>query len=123
MQGIELQRFGFVHVTGLIALDVGSRGGEWEVCATEEDRGRWNTNNNMIAAVTTEGEIWLAKAGQKVDLSTGSELARVLEGLCPHGQGGLYVPCSNGQTIDGLCLLGRMQDPAEDFCGTCPTTS
>ncbi len=133
LQGIGLEKFGFVHVTGLTCVNRLPEHSEHVIHARQHELGRWDVNNGMFVAMTTEGEVWLAKCGEKNRLpnryldpkgtnlkdflsTPEADFEKVLRELCPNGEG-VGVPCSNGHTIDGHLIMGRLADATEDFCG------
>ena len=98
----KLRMAGFVHITGL-PVHYGGTVEETLIQARYCDFGYWDSNKGKIVVVTKDGEVWLA--------AHTADTARIAS-----GNTGIYVPCSNGETIHMSLLLERMADSYSD-CG------
>ena len=100
----KLVDLGFVNVTGLPTQSMPNEPGE-PIQAQRSQLGKHDYNNGKMVVVTEDGEVWLR--GGHLDPS-------LLGDICPKGNGA-FVPCTNGESINGSYLLERVANP---FC-TC----
>lgn len=96
---------GFVRVDGLTVVDISGK--SFEIKRMEPECCRWDGNNGRIA-IAINSEIWLgASSNVNAIMRRRSELAKEL-GL----ERGLWVPCSNGEKLNGHDILERLADPS-----------
>lgn len=101
-----LRDAGFVHVTGLTAMDgqcnpqyvIGEDVGSSHV-------GKHDNNNGKYVIVTPGGEWWIRAVINRLPVPR-----EIFRRLCPNGQGA-FVPCTNGEEILMSDLLDRVADP------------
>jgi len=108
LTGLELAKYGFVHVTGLPT----HRGLEQEKHRIEADDsrpGRHDFNNSVMVVNTLDGEVWIRHASDNKVTDT-AEFEDLLLKLCPNGAGA-FVPCSNGEAVPSYMILIRVSDP------------
>lgn len=104
---LALATNGFLHVTGLVEEHPLHQTGDRYIGENLPARflGHWDQNNGKIVLVTLGGEVWLRSCGgEPVDAS-------FLRTLAPNGRGGVYVPCSNGESLEFNVILHRLADP------------
>ena len=96
MKGIfgKLGAAGFVHVTGLVRVDHGSGLGitfrqDEPIFSLVKYWGTWDSNNGVVAVVTTEGHVWIRVW---TDSMNSGEMQHLLREVCPKGAG-CGVPC------------------------------
>lgn len=133
----DLQKAGFVHVTGLPARNghawctyvarmaeidalkrhqIISDGGVHDpkapepcvIRASRQTLGHYDHNNGKVVLVTDDGEVWLAVGGA---LAGGVHMKYATSG-------GVFVPCSNGEEIGLHHILERVLDPYSDCHGS-----
>ncbi len=116
VEGHELAKFGFIHVTGLMITDP-SGGNSNRIEAAIKALGSWGRNHGYTVAVTPQGKVWITY-GDLNHLTEEEKMARenTLQALCPQGDsGGEAAFCAiNGgwEQINMRFLLKRLNDPA-----------
>lgn len=106
----RLRAEGFLHVTGLMALDRRGNCLENPIQAGEHEFGHWCTSDGRTVVVTIEGEVWIRDGIADKD---------ILTEVCPKGSVA-FLPCSRGETIPFHHVLGRIANPRHDFDGDFP---
>ncbi len=96
-----LRKLGFVRVDG---ISYGSP--PTIIQARLEERGRWSTNNSMLACVSMEGHVFCGS----MDILYKEGFEEIVSLLCPHGEGGVFVPFSNGEKCSLPCLFARIAE-------------
>ncbi len=107
LTGLPLMKFGFIHVTGLIAKRDKE---ELEIKASPNDYGKTDSNNGMEVAVTLDGEVWLRHYSATIRIHENKDFLALIKTLCPK-KGDVFVPCSNGEGIASYALFSRVSDP------------
>lgn len=81
--------------------------------ATPASRGRWDTNNGVICFVTLDGQVF---TGSMIILFEKREgFMKLMQLLCPNGNGGVFVPFSNGEKCSLPCLFERFANPYPEY--------
>lgn len=108
LTGLPLVKFGFIHVTGLIA----KRGDEEMRIEPRSftELGRFDGNNGMDQIITTDGEVWLRHVSRNFNIWLNPEFNLLVKQLCPRGRE-CFVHCSNGEGIPSYALFNRVADP------------
>ncbi len=97
----DVRGLGFVRVDGLYSTTGSDR---TLIEATPASRGRWSTNNSMIACVSMEGHVFCGS----MDILYLEGFEEIVSLLCPHGEGGVFVPFSNGEKCSIPCLFASI---------------
>jgi len=117
IEGAELAKFGFVHITGLKVRNHNNPDG-WIVKANVDRLGTWGTNNDFVVVITERGKVWLSRGFNHGQMdSTPGEFGDLLRRLCPnyHGDmGGMTAFCAIKDCTEQFYtahLLARIKDP------------
>ncbi|MFA6295495.1 MAG: hypothetical protein WC666_03675 [Candidatus Paceibacterota bacterium] len=112
LTGIELVKYGYVHVTGLPTNRGHDEDGESKnvIKSHPQSLGRYDHNNGVAVVNTMDGEVWIRFSSGNEEVLDNSEYANLLGQLCPNGNGA-FVPCSNGEAIPSYMVLTRVANP------------
>lgn len=106
----QMNQLGFVHVTGLKAIDfkVGARR-EIMIQALAGQTSTLCCNVDKVVMVTEDGQVWLAHYNE----NTYNDMCGLVHQLGIR-TGHAFVPCTNGESIPTGDLLRRIAEPYED---------
>lgn len=104
----RLAKFGFVHVTGLTTY-VADRP-QYVIAGHVGSLGKHDSNNGTFAIVDYEGRVFISVLHEGLQ---SEDFKRILKDVAPDQ--GVYVPCSNGESVYSRDLLSRLADP--QWCG------
>lgn len=113
----QLMSFGWVNVTGLTVLvrPISFYGNPYDFIFPLPYTSEGNDflsgvgyNNDMCVAYPPDGTVWLHTGSVTVQFAPTVDVMPLFR---PGFKGNAFVPCSNGEQIDGRLILERIADP------------